>query len=234
MTEAEWRAGRDFDGMLEVLRHHHISDRRCRLFACACCRHAGHLIADASVWSLLERSEEYVEGLLAHAEVEELRAAEEARRPSVRPFSRMAMLGACLDIARYAIPSPHALSIAHEVSSQIVGALCTEDYEERGGHRDPVGRFILSDLGRDAQALLLQDIMGNPFRPVTFSPSWRTDTAVALAAGMYEFRDFSPMPVLADALQDAECDSAEVLDHCRAPGPHVRGCWVVDAVLSKQ
>ncbi|WP_246523278.1 hypothetical protein [Gemmata palustris] len=78
-----------------------------------------------------------------------------------------------------------------------------------------------------------RDIFGNPFRPVVFSPSWRTSTVVALASQMYESRDFSAMPILADALQDAGCDSADILDHCRGPGPHVRGCWVVDLVLGK-
>jgi hypothetical protein len=80
---------------------------------------------------------------------------------------------------------------------------------------------------------LLHDIFGNPFRPVAFDPAWRTDTAVALARQMYESRDFGAMPILADALQDAGCDSADVLDHCRGLGPHVRGCWVVDLVLGK-
>jgi hypothetical protein len=46
--------------------------------------------------------------------------------------------------------------------------------------------------------------------------------------------DFSAMPILADALQDAACDSADILDHCRGSGPHVRGCWVVDLVLGKE
>ncbi|HEY1192447.1 MAG TPA: hypothetical protein VGE74_32790 [Gemmata sp.] len=84
-----------------------------------------------------------------------------------------------------------------------------------------------------AQTELLRDIFGNPFRPVTFLPEWRTGTAVALALQVYESRDFSAMPILADALQDAGCDSADILDHCRGPGPHVRGCWVVDLVLGK-
>ncbi len=83
------------------------------------------------------------------------------------------------------------------------------------------------------QTAYLRDIFGNPFRPVTFSPDWRTSTAVSLAAQMYEARDFSAMSILADALQDAGCDSADVLDHCRGPGPHVRGCWVVDEILGK-
>jgi hypothetical protein len=80
----------------------------------------------------------------------------------------------------------------------------------------------------------LRDIFGNPFRPVTFSPDWRTETAVALARQMYESRDFSAMPILADALQDAGCDSADILDHSRGSSPHVRGCWVVDLVLGKE
>ena len=42
------------------------------------------------------------------------------------------------------------------------------------------------------------------------------------------------MPILADALQDADCNNADILDHCRGPGPHVRGCWVVDLVLGKE
>jgi ankyrin repeat protein len=71
-------------------------------------------------------------------------------------------------------------------------------------------------------------------RPVTFAPQWRTDAAVALARQMYESHDFGAMPILADALQDAGCDNADILDHCRSPGPHVRGCWVVDLVLGKE
>jgi hypothetical protein len=43
----------------------------------------------------------------------------------------------------------------------------------------------------------------------------------------------SPLPVLADALQDAGCDN-DILDHCRGPSPHVCGCWVVDGVLGKE
>ena len=78
------------------------------------------------------------------------------------------------------------------------------------------------------------DIFGNPFRPVTAKPSWRTSTATALTGQMYGSRDFSPMPILADALQDAGCDNADILDHCRGPGPHVRGCWAVDLLLGKE
>jgi hypothetical protein len=108
---------------------------------------------------------------------------------------------------------------------------------------------------------LLRDIVGNPFQPVVFDPNWLTTTIVAIARGIYESRDFSPMPLLADALQDAGCENEEILSHCRSArnfspmplspkvkiqdanedflngsrfaGPHVRGCWVVDLILGK-
>jgi hypothetical protein len=83
------------------------------------------------------------------------------------------------------------------------------------------------------QADMLRDIFGNPFRPAPFSPEWRTEAVVALARAIYEERAWDRMGVLADALEDAGCDSAEVLEHCRGGGPHVRGCWLIDEVLQK-
>ena len=85
-----------------------------------------------------------------------------------------------------------------------------------------------------AAANLLRDIFGNPFHPISFSPEWRTSDVVSIAQSMYETRDFSPMAILADALQDAGCDHECILAHCHdANGVHVRGCWVVDLVLGK-
>jgi hypothetical protein len=83
------------------------------------------------------------------------------------------------------------------------------------------------------QAGLVRCIFGNPFDPATADPVWFTSTAVALAQGIYGDRAFDRMPILADALQDAGCEDEAVLDHCRGPGPHVRGCWVVDLLLRK-
>ena len=55
-----------------------------------------------------------------------------------------------------------------------------------------------------------------------------------LARGMYEEKAFDRMPILADALQDAGCDTPDILDHCRDTSlTHVRGCWVVDLMLGK-
>ena len=79
----------------------------------------------------------------------------------------------------------------------------------------------------------IADLFGNPFRRVPFDPLWRSSTAVALAAGVYADRAFDRLPILADALEDAGCDAAELLAHLRGDGPHVRGCWALDLVLRK-
>src|SRR5262249_35647373 len=95
--------------------------------------------------------------------------------------------------------------------------------------RSPEGWF----LGWADHVVLLRDVFGNPFRPVAFAPAWRTSAAIGLAESMYEARDCAAMPILADALEEAGCEQPDILAHCRGPGPHVRGCWVVDLVLGK-
>jgi hypothetical protein len=67
--------------------------------------------------------------------------------------------------------------------------------------------------------------------PNGINPTWLTSDVLALGRGIDDQRAYDRLPILADALQDAGCDNADVLDHCRGPGPHVRGCWVVDLVL---
>ncbi|MBM3982635.1 MAG: hypothetical protein FJ304_20660 [Planctomycetes bacterium] len=83
------------------------------------------------------------------------------------------------------------------------------------------------------QADLLRDIFG-PDPDVgrdAFDPAWLTPDVQALARAIYARRDSAAVPVLADALEEAGCDDAEILDHCRAPGEHVRGCWAVEMFL---
>ncbi|MDY3560575.1 hypothetical protein R5W23_001819 [Gemmata sp. JC673] len=128
-----------------------------------------------------------------------------------------------------------AAGVARELERWVFKDIFTRDAPVTDDEIDRCGKEVEVAVGilHRGLASLTRDIFGNPFRPVTFSPFWRTDTALSLARQMYESRDFSAMPILADALQDAGCDSPEVLDHCRGDGPHVRGCWVVDLVLGK-
>jgi hypothetical protein len=93
----------------------------------------------------------------------------------------------------------------------------------------PAYRWVPPELH---SAELIREVYGNPCRRLAFPAGWRTSDALSLARQVYDSRDFGAMPILADALQDAGCDSDDVLNHCRdASATHVRGCWVVDFVL---
>ena len=81
---------------------------------------------------------------------------------------------------------------------------------------------------------MLREVFGNPCRPAAVDDAWLTSTVVSLARHIHESRDFSAMPILADALQDGGCTQPDILSHCRQPGGHVRGCWVLDLLLGKE
>jgi hypothetical protein len=94
---------------------------------------------------------------------------------------------------------------------------------------------------QEAQCRLVRCIFGNPFRPATLDPAWRTPDAVALARTAYEERelpagtlDLARLAVLADALEEAGCTDPAILGHLRGPGTHVRGCWAVDLLVGKE
>ncbi|MBN9518744.1 hypothetical protein J0H58_09530 [bacterium] len=101
-----------------------------------------------------------------------------------------------------------------------------DDYPQSWAHH--------AERPHPGHAGLLRDIFGLlPFREVVVPPHWRSEAVVALARGISAERAFERLPVLADALEDAGCDCQEVLEHCRGPNHHVRGCWVIDEVLQK-
>jgi hypothetical protein len=94
-----------------------------------------------------------------------------------------------------------------------------------------------------AQAKLLHDLFGNPFRPAAVDPAWLAwegGTIVTLARAIYDERllpsgrlDPTRLAVLADALEEAGCRDGDVLGHCRRPAEHVRGCWLIDLLLGR-
>ena len=98
---------------------------------------------------------------------------------------------------------------------------------------------LVSD-GRQAYypVVLLHDLFGPlPFRSATLDPAWlawQGGTILKLAQAIYQDRAFDSLPILADALEEAGCTKPDMLAHCREPGVHVRGCWVVDLILGKE
>ena len=187
------------------------SHRKARLFACACCyRVYGEHHEDEL--ECVEVAERFADG---KASVEELAEAEDL-----------------LDQGDYRYWSAdYTASVdAEAVWGAAASAQGMLQYNSiPGPHTDDL---LTSESA--AQAALLRDIFGNPFRPVTLDPSWLTSNVRILARGIYDDRAFGRMPILADALQDAGCENEDILNHCRdANQVHVRGCWVVDLVLGK-
>jgi hypothetical protein len=217
MTETEWIACDEPQRMLVVLRGR-MTDRKSRLFACACCRRIWNQLSDPALSTAVEVSERFADqdvGLpQLQAAARKAHRVEEVRRRAARNGTESELCGYSAAAA--------ASAVALKGIELVLGAA-----------RSAWNVMLVTGLEHRVQADLVRDIFGNPFRPVAFAPEWRTDTAVTLARQMYEAREFSAMPILADALQDAGCEDASILEHCRGPGPHVRGCWVVDLVLGK-
>lgn len=207
MTEAEWLVATDPEPMLgHVARA--VSDRRWRLFACACCwRHPSVRRGKANT-RVLKASEAFADGLITQAEMEK-------EHRTWFTFDYPFPIGGTWQSALAIATTSYLMSRADASADHLAKA-----------KPDPLRE-------KKFQADLLRCIFGHPFRPVACAPSWRSETAVALAAGIYEERAFDRLPVLADALEEAGCDHADVLSHCRGHGPHARGCWVVDGVLGK-
>jgi hypothetical protein len=149
-----------------------------------------------------------------------LNAAARRPIPGARP-GRAEAYAAASEAVRWLLRGTH--DTAWEYVLDAIDEVVARDPEYAGG----------PDGEGPHQAALLRDIFGTPYAPPQFNPVWRTGNVLALARQMYESRDFSAMPILADALQDAGCDSDNILIHCRCEEPHVLGCCVVDLVLGK-
>lgn len=79
---------------------------------------------------------------------------------------------------------------------------------------------------------LIREVFGNPFLEVWFDPCWRTSAVRDLALSIERSGDYSRMPMLADALEEAGCTDSNVVGHLRTGRGHVRGCWVLDGLLT--
>lgn len=221
MTESAWQACNDIEALLGLFEQGApASHRKMQLFGLACCRR---------VWHLLSRSASKEVVIELERLVDLPSVAEEHDR-----------LIALADLA--AVPAPASdpenaalWQAAEAVLSAAQGVAGSAAFNARYAVALHVGKEWGEDPNEGiAQCRLLRDICGSSFRPVAVDSLWQTETVLALARTMYESREFSAMPILADALQDAGCDNADILDHCRGPGPHVRGCWVVDLILGKE
>ena len=285
MTEAEWLACDDPVPMMQCLLgepvveevsfpdmgvtevqtfpHCRGSDRRRRLFLCACCRAVDPDLTSSPVLrAAVEATERYFDGAATTGEVTaasgRLSAEASASRADLVPvaparvgwgalFTRLVRLVAGSP-ALPPLPSPPDQSsrlrdALRRYTTLHLGELASQiDWGDSavwgiGWVTGTLQHGPTEESRHEMNARLAvhcRDVFGNPFRPIAADPAWLTFDVLALARGIYAERAFDRLPILADALQDAGCASEDVLNHCRDTNiSHVRGCWVVDVVLGK-
>jgi hypothetical protein len=216
--------------MLEFLRTTgKASDRKLRLFAVACCRAAWGLFRAQAVRAAVETSERYADGQVTAAALENARSA--AARLAERAFRR------------HVRARPWALTVRAKFARQAAAQVASPDIADVLEAVDPgltSGRTRASyeqnlRQVRMRQCGFLRDLFGPlPFRAVAVDPACRTPAVVALAKAVYDDRRWEEMPVLGDALEESGCRDDAVLTHCRSPGTHARGCFVLDLLLDKE
>jgi hypothetical protein len=211
MTEREWLECTNPTSMLNFLRGK-ASPRKLRLFACRCVECVLHLLPIASGRRAVEVAERAAEGIATPEEIQGAATAAEAAvaMACITNYYSMGAALACLHPIPFEAANM-ALDLVLDFGAEAFGF-----------------------SGETGYATILRDLFGPmPFRPLTVDPCWAKANVVSLAQVAYDQQVFDHLPILADALEDAGCTDSDILSHLRGPGPHVRGCFVVDIILSK-
>jgi hypothetical protein len=226
MTPDEWRTCADLDAMLTFARRRgHFSQRKRRLFACGCCQRLGPLLPEVHRRALAV-AEQFADGLVSQTELGRAwssASTDTVTRSSHAAWAAWATAGDPRDaLLTQTLLSNISLYAANAFANQPLRACAVDPrtapawHVERARHRD-----------------LLRDVV-NPFRTAKLDPTHSPPLVTAIAATIYEERRFEELPILADALEEANWDHADLLAHCREPGEHIRGCWAVDVLLARQ
>ncbi len=222
MKEADWLGATDPQTMLTFLRRK-VSDRKLRLFAVASCSWAEDFMPDPHTERLIALAERFADGLADEQQLEAARSGPSFGWSGAVP---------CGDAGN---PRGHAAEravqrSAFQAAREVAGHLLefSPEVPDDAGNEAPV---------RDLLCALLRDVFGHLFCPALIQPewlSWADGIVPKLAEAIYEDYAFERLPILADALEEAGCAGPGILEHLRGSGPHMRGCWALDAVLGRE
>jgi hypothetical protein len=257
MTEAEWLACEDFAAMLGFVQGK-ASQRKLRLFRCARCRDEWCDLAEECCRAV-ELAERYADGFGTTAELraalkeaeriaEEYHHPEDASQTDSDVFRWFASRLTCsaLDLEDHdslANTPTNPPELCHLLRCLHGGLFHPTAVPKPVTERCPVcgGKGWVRQLGRFLPDNCSQCRgSGRVLQPVGWVKS-NDGCVLKIAQGIYEERampegtlDTGRLCILHDALLDAGCTEEALLSHCRAPGPHVRGCWAIDLILGKE
>ena len=213
MTEEQWLVSGCTEELFAFLGNR-ISKRKMRLLACACCRRVLHLLTEEKYRAAIELAEAFADRLARKSDLFPLHRLDKAKRAD-RAAMLVAAKHASLGTLRLAVSEARWAALHQMYHTDFGDAHKAES---------------------SAQADLIREVFGNPFRMGQISQdvlARNDDTVGKLAQAIYNDRAFDRLPILADSLEESGCTNADILNHCRQPGEHVRGCWVVDELLGK-
>jgi hypothetical protein len=232
MTEAEWLDSDHPSPMLNFMKGK-ATERKLRLFMVEVCRRHSQMFAGKPYEWVIDIAERFAS---RQASADELHCAQTFASELAVCGREGGSPGPLWLAAWFTTAYAGALDNAWNPDSPAVLASAAATGNAQAGAELFIPWASALGIEPKSMAAILRDIVHAPFRPVLFRMAWTTwndSTVEKLAHAIYADRGFDRMPILGDALEDAGCTDADVLAHCRQPGPHVSGCWVVDLVLEK-
>jgi len=210
MTEADWLVCTNPDVLLEHL-DGRATERKLRLFGCACGRRIWHLLPDERSKAAIEVAERFADG---QATKEDLANAHKVAVAAIWELADLERDGAQ---AAAWVAAPHGWDAA-DATGRVVAKVVAQS----SGHDEALAEE------RREQLALLREIMGNPYQPAVPAQQVPEDV-LAIARSMYAGAD--RQRTLCTALDEAGL--AEFAEHFAAAA-HPKGCWVLDALLGKE
>ncbi len=248
LASLAWTQSQDPQRMLTLLKGR-VSDRKLRLFAVALMHRLWQAVDERAHTVIAANCVQGLGVLADHADgrvgEEELAAARGQVQRAAADAAFMADMGEGGGYGADALWSVAATTASVMAESPwsgahtALGAAAFARYWPEWSHPQVV------TAARQAEAVqcrFLRELFGDSFQIVELDAAWLRwgeGTVVRLAQAAYHEQlpgchlDASRIAVLADALEEAGCADADILRHLRDPGPHVRGCWVLDLLLSK-
>ena len=225
MTEPEWLSCQKLSPMMTFLRRHG-SERKFYLAGCAAVRLVWDQIREDVCRQCIETAERYADG--------------ETTREELRRVHRRADAST---LARLQVPGPRRTTVDRNYAAMRSAVYAARPEGAYQAAFSAMQEAALAGKRGDLWARkcdLLRDIF-RPFRPIAMDARDVNASIARLAQAAYAARDAESghldagrLAVLADALEEGGCTSAELLDHLRDGQGHVRGCWALDAILQRR